>query len=96
VCQCLSSDASVNSEKRPSVPTIANTLGTSHEFVKSRFGVLFEYRVVGFVKELVTIAALPLVVYYALYRRADTFASFIIRHTIVVEGVGNCYADMVG
>lgn len=89
VCQSLTDDKSVATNRTVSLATITTAVGLNPEFFRSRFGVLYEYRVIGFVKELLTIAALPVVVYLAIYRRAHNFASFLISHSYHMEGVGN-------
>ena len=89
VCQALTDDKTVMPDRDVSVAAISSAVGLTPEFFKSRFGVLFEYRALGFLKELLSIAALPVVVYCAIYRRAHDFASFIITHSYQLEGVGN-------
>jgi hypothetical protein len=93
VCHSLTQDPPCNMNDRASLVEIAKTLDISQEFFKCRCGVLFEYRILGFVKELITIALLPWLVYFAMYRRADDLASFVIHHSVTVEGVGNVLLD---
>lgn len=71
---------------------VCDQLDLTEGFVRTHWPCLYEYRLVGFVKEMATLAALPLVTYAAVYRQADTLALFVLDHTQHVEGVGNVFA----
>lgn len=66
-------------------------LNLTEGYVRTRWPCLYEYRLVGFVKEVVTLAALPLVTFVTVYRQADTLALFVLDHTVYVEGLGNTF-----
>jgi len=76
-CQSIESqDVSVEG-KETALSTICRVTGLSEYMFRQRWSVLYEYRLLGFAKELVTMAALPAVLYFALYRRVHDIVQFI-------------------
>jgi hypothetical protein len=71
---------------------VAEGLGVSEAYITSHWAWLYELRAVGFVKEVATIAALPAVVYFGVYRRAAALTGFVLTHTRYAPGSGNIFA----
>lgn len=82
-------------DRETALEDVARHLDANESFVRSHWPCLYEYRVVGFMKEVFTLAALPLVVYAALYRQANTLTRFVLNNTAHVEGVGNIHRDSI-